>query len=140
MLNIKKVKPLNTQIITTADRYLEDQTLSGTNLVDAKRSAGALKEYQRVIAVGTYVREIKEGDLVMIDPKYYAQKMHEAGSLKDGVIQDNPVLRYNIPMIELDHKKYLILQDRDIVFVVEDFEEEEEKESPLIIPDNTIIA
>lgn len=141
MLNIKKIKPLNTQIITTADRYLEDQTISGSKLVDSKRSAGALKEYQKVIAVGTFVRDVKVGDLVMINPRYYAQRKHEEGSLKDGVIMDNPVVRYNIPMIEMDHKKYLMLQDRDIDFVIEQWEEEEEKEeSPLIIPNTDIIA
>jgi hypothetical protein len=74
--------------------------------------------------VGDSVRGVKVGDLVCIDPKAYAVKKHEAGSLKDGVITDNPTVSYNFDVIELDGQQCLLLQERDITFVIEDYTEE----------------
>ena len=89
------------------------------------------------------VRDIKEGDLVMINPKRYAVKEHKEGSLKDGIISYNQVLRYDFPMVEINHTNHLFLHDQDIDFVITDFEEEEQttetNTSNLIVPDNKII-
>ena len=101
MLNIKKIRPLFTKIVTTLDRYEEDQTTKG-GLVVAKKQAGSVKEYQRIVAVGSNSAGLKVGDIVMINPARYAVMKHKQGSLKDGVIEDNPVLGYNLPIIELD--------------------------------------
>ena len=138
-MKLKKIRPLYTQVITTAYKYEENQHKG--KLIDASKMAGTLKEYQEVVAVGDLVRNIKVGDLVAIDPMRYAQKKHQEGSLKDGVITDNPVVRFNIPMIELDGKDCLLLQDRDIKFIIEDWEEEpmETNAPDLYIPDNKIL-
>ena len=124
-MNIKKIRPLNSQVVTTADQYDEAQTIGNSSIIDTHKMQGALKEYQKVIAVGPYVKNIKEGDLVMVDPRRYAKMKHQEGSLKDGIITDNPVIKYNIPMIELDHENYLLLQDIDISFVIEEYDEED---------------
>ena len=122
MLKIKKIKPMFTALITTMDKYEEDVRTSG-GLLDVNKQQGGLKEYQTVIAVGTTVRDIKIGDLVCINPTRFAVKQHREGTLKDGVISDNPVIKYNFDIIEIDGKQCLLLQDRDIDFIIEEYEE-----------------
>ena len=122
MLKIKKIKPMFTSLITTMDKYEEDVRTSG-GLLDVNKQQGGLKEYQTVIAVGTTVRDIKVGDLVCINPTRFAVKQHREGTLKDGVISDNPVIKYNFDIIEIDGKQCLLLQDRDIDFIIEEYEE-----------------
>ena len=124
MLKIKRIKPMFTALVTTIDKYVDDQFMAGTTILDANKRQGGLKEYQKVLSVGDSVRGVKVGDLVCIDPKAYAVKKHEAGSLKDGVIADNPVVSYNFDVIELDGQQCLLLQERDITFVIEEYTEE----------------
>ena len=63
------------------------------------------------------------GDLVCINPQRFAVKKHEAGSLKDGIIGDNPVITYNFDTIQINGEQCLLLQDRDVDFIIEDYEE-----------------
>lgn len=132
MIKIKKIKPMFTALVTSMDKYEEDQSTVG-GLIDVSKRAGSLKEYQTVISVGGSVRDIAVGDLVCINPQRYAVKQHQAGSLKDGIIGDNPVLRYNFDIVELDGKECLLLQDRDIDFVIEEYEEVADEPVPSII-------
>ena len=136
MIKVKKIKPLSTSVVTTMDRYTEDVTLE-SGLIDTTKQQGGIKEYQTVVAVGGSVRDIKVGDLVCINPIRYAVKKHQEGSLKDGVITDSPVIRFDFPTIEMNGKQYLYLQDRDIDFVIEEFEEISElSPQPLILPED----
>ena len=135
---IKKIKPMFTALITTMDKYEHDIITDG-GLIDTSKQQGCLKEYQRVVAVGTAVRDIKEGDLVCINPTRFAVRKHKDGSLKDGVISDNPVIDYNFDIVEMNNTPYLLLLDRDINFIVEDYEEDEEEKSPIINTDKTLI-
>lgn len=139
MLLIKKIKPLFTSIITTMDKYEEDiRTASG--LIDTTKQQGGLKEYQTVLAVGDSVRAIKPGDLVCVNPSRFAVKKHQAGSLKDGIVTDNPVMTYNFDVVEMDGKQCLLLQDRDIDFVIEEYEEVPDPiPSTIIQPNKKII-
>lgn len=121
MLNIKKVKPMFTTIVTTMDKYEQDELIGG--IIDNTKQQGTLKEYQRVIAIGNAVRDIKVGDLVSINPSRFAVKKHREGSLKDGIITDNPVVAFNFDTINIDGNTCLVLQDRDIEFIIEEFEE-----------------
>lgn len=122
MLKIKKIKPLFTSLITTMDKYEQD-TITNGGLIDTSKQQGALKEYQTVLAVGDSVRNIKVGDLVCVNPSRFAVKKHKDGSMRDGIITDNPVITYNFDIVEMDEKQCLLLQDRDIDFIIEDFEE-----------------
>lgn len=129
---IKKIKPLFTALITTMDRY-EDDAKIGV-LIDATKSKGTIKEYQKVVAIGENVRGVKEGDVVSINPARFAVKKHQEGSLKDGVITDNPVIDYRFDIVEMNDIPYLLLQDRDINYVIDEFEEDK---PPIIdIPEN----
>lgn len=135
MINVKSIRPMSNYLVTTKEVYTEAD--NNGNIIT--NIAGSLKEYQRVVAVGPVVRGIKEGDLVCINPKRYAKYKHQPGSLKDGVIADNPVISYNFNIIELDHVQHLLLTDQDIDFVIEDYEEETNAPS-IIVPDTKIIV
>lgn len=125
-------------IVTTQDKYSAND-FKGKALTT--KIEGSLKEYQKVVSVGPMVRSVNVGDLVCINPKRYAKYKHQQGSLKDGVITDNPVVSYNFNVIELDHVPHLLITDQDIDFVIEDYEEEIEKaDSKLIIPDTRIVV
>lgn len=123
MLNIKKIRPTFTSIITTMDVYQDDQTVNGSNLIDTTKRKGSLKEIQTVVAIGSMVKEVKVGEKICVNPQNYAVKRHKEGSLKDGIITDNPVVDYRFNTVEFDNNQYLLLQDRDISYVIEDYEE-----------------
>ena len=122
-----------TALITTMDKYEQDMTTGG--LINVTKMQGGLKEYQTVLAVGGSVRDIKVGDLVCVNPTRFAVKKHQAGSLKDGVISDNPVTTYNFDVVEMDGKQCLLLQDRDIDFIIEEWEEIPDNPSSIIQPE-----
>ena len=130
MLKVKKIQPMFTSLITTMDKYEQDMKVG--ELIDIHRKEGSLKEYQKVLAVGSSVRDIKVGDLVWINPTRFGVKKHREGSLKDGVITDNPVIAYNFDVVEMDGEQCLLLQDRDIDFIIEEWEEVPDNSSPII--------
>jgi len=130
MLKLKKIKPLYNGIVTTMDAYEKDVFQNGILVVQK----GALKEFQTVISIGDSVRNIKEGDVVKINPMRYAIKKYEDGSLKDDVITENPVVKYNFNIVEINDKGCLLLMDRDIDYVVEEYEEVEDKDPVILMP------
>lgn len=123
-----------TSLITTMDKYEHDKTTS-SGLIDVTKREGTLKEYQRVLAVGNSVRDIKVGDLVWINPTRFGVKKHQEGSLKDGVVTDNPIITYNFDIVEMDGKQCLLLQDRDIDFIIEEWEDVPDNPSSIIQPE-----
>ena len=134
MLKVKKIRPMFTSLITTMDKYEQDVKIGG--LIDTTRQQGGLKEYQKVLAIGSSVRDIKVGDIVCVNPARFAVRKHQAGSLKDGIVTDNPVTTYNFDVVEMDGKQCLLLQDRDIDFIIEEWEEiPDPTSSPIIQPE-----
>ena len=138
MLKIKSIKPLFTNVLTTGDKYEEDEKDNG--LIVANK--GDLKLYQTVIAVGSMVRDIKVGDRVMINPKNYAVKKYDPNSVKEDMGM-NSTIGYQMPWVTVDDaegnpQECLLLLDRDIEFIFEG-EEVQENESSLILPKKTII-
>ena len=138
MLKIKSIKPLFTNVLTTGDKYEEDEKDNG--LIVANK--GDLKLYQTVIAVGSMVRDIKVGDKVMINPKNYAVKKYDPNSVKEDMGM-NSTIGYQMPWVTVDDaegnpQECLLLLDRDIEFIFEG-EEVQENESSLILPKKPII-
>lgn len=133
MLKVKKIRPLFTSLVTTMNKYKEDTIVGG--LINPSKGKGSLMEYQTVLSVGSSVKDIKVGDLVCINPSRFAIKKHKEGSLKDGVITDNPVITYNFDVVEMDGQQCLLLQDRDIDFIIEEYEEITDKSSNIIQPE-----
>lgn len=134
MLKINKIKPLFTALITTMDKYEQDKITEG-GLIDTTKQQGTLKEYQKVLAIGDAVRGIKVGDLVCVNPARFAVRKHDKGSMRDGVITDNPVVTYNFDVVEMGGSQCLLLQDRDIEYVIEDYEEVPDSEPSSLIID-----
>lgn len=135
MFTIKKIKPLFNNIVVTCNKYPNDVRIG--NLLDATK-ADTVKEYQTVVAVGPMVRGIEVGDIVFINPRRYAVKKHREGTLKDGIITDNPVVGYNFNIINIDGVPHMYIQDGDVDFVAEG---EEFNENPTLITekDNKIL-
>lgn len=132
MLHIKTIKPLFTSIVTTGDKFQEDVTVGGIIQQDQKK--GDLKLYQKVLAVGSSVRDIKVGDMVMINPIAYVHKKYSKDSIQNDM-DNNPTLSIDIPTITLydeddNPQECLLLTDRDIRFVFVG----EEKNDNLILP------
>lgn len=139
MLKVKRIKPMFTTLITTMDKYEQDMTIG--SIIDVSKRQGGLKEYQKVLAVGSSVRDINVGDIVCVNPSRFAVRKHQAGSLKDGVVTDNPVTTYNFDVVEMDGKQCLLLQDRDIDFIIEEWEEvPDPTPSPIIQPEKKFIV
>lgn len=123
MLKIKKIKPMFTAIVTTMEKYTEPQYITGSNIIDPSKSKLGLKEYQKVIAIGESVREIKVGDVVCINPSRYAQKKYSEGETKEMIQGMQVVVDYHFNTIALDNVECLLLDQRDIDFVIEEYEE-----------------
>ena len=121
MLKLKKIKPMYTALITTADKYEEITT--GAGIIDTTKT-GMLKEYQRVIAVGSMVRNVSVGDIVAVNPKKYEVRKYDKNSTKEAMVEHyNPVISYNFNLLELNDEVVLLLEESDIDFVIEEYEE-----------------
>lgn len=128
---IKKIKPMFNGLVTTINKYPADVKVKGTELIDSTK-AGSVKEYQTVVALGPMVRGIEVGDVVYINPSRYAVKKHKEGTMKDGIITDNPTIGYEFDIVEIDGEPHLYLHDNDIKYVAE---VEEFEENPALIVD-----
>lgn len=137
MIRVKKIKPLFNRVVTTAVTYKEDK-VTNDGIVDSSKEEGSIMEYQTVVSVGKMVTCVKPGDLVLINPTRYAVMKHKEGSLKDGVVTDNPVLGYNLPIIELDGKPHLFIYDTDIDYIIKEVEEIED--TPIVSVTPTIVS
>ena len=136
MIKVKKIKPMFTALRTTMDLYEVDGVTKG-GLIDSTKQKGTVKEYQKVVAVGDSVRGIKVGDLVCIDATRFAVRKH---SIKTDIEGGNPILEYRFDIVEMDGKNYMLLQDRDIQFIIEEYEEVEgPKQSSLVQPPSIIV-
>ena len=135
-MNIKKIKPLFTAVVVTAKVYPADYK-EGSIL---SPKAGKLMEYQEVIAVGDSCRCIEVGNLVCIDLSSYADWKYKKNSIKSDMEElTNEIIGYHVPQITIDGKKCLYLDIRDIKYIVEEYDDKENKESLLITPDKGII-
>ena len=120
VINVKKVRALFNNVITTAEKYEEDVIQNGLVVIPK----GDLKEFQKVVAVGPSARGISEGDLVKIKLDRHMVKRHKPGSIAEGVVEDNPVIDVLLPKVVINGEECLALSDIDIDYVVEDYDEE----------------
>ncbi len=125
-----------TNIITTGDRFEKDFTQGG--LIVAKK--GDLKVWQKVIAIGSSVRDINVGDMVMINIANYAVRKYSKDSIQND-LDNNPKLRYNFNWVTMDDEggksmDCLLLNDRDVLYSFEG----EEKDEVITIPEKKVIV
>ena len=132
MLKVKEIRPVYTRIITTANRYEETQ-MNG-NLIDVNKLEGRYKEYQTVVKVGSSVREVKEGDIILIDPSRYMKRKFSDNSLREDFVE-NPIVEINIPTVTMNDEDYFMIDQGDIAYVIEDIEEVPDPlPNPIIVP------
>ena len=135
-MNIKKIKPLFTAVVVTANIYPRDYKENG--LISPK--ANKVKEYQKVVAVGDSCRGIEEGDLVCIDLSSYAQWKYKNNSVKSDMEErHNEEVGNNGPQIKINGQDCLYLDIRDIRYIVQDYDDKENEESTIITPSKSII-
>ncbi len=125
---IKKVRPLFTGVITTARKYVGEQYASeGSLIIDTRKRDGSLNPYQVVYSVGGTVRDVKEGDVVKINFNRYKIVKHVPGDIDEAENKQfmNQSWNVEVPIIIIDDIEYLFIQDRDIEYIVEDYEVDE---------------
>lgn len=132
MLKVKDIRPVYTRLITTANKYEETQ-MNG-NLIDVNKMEGRYKEYQTVVRVGSAVREVKEGDVILIDPSRYMKRKFSDNSLREDFVE-NPIVEINIPTVTMNDEDYFMIEERDIAYVIADSEEVPDPlPNPIIVP------
>ena len=133
MKTVRKIRPMGRRIITTKTRF--DTKLknglfrsTGENIIDV---------IQQVIAVGSHVREINVGDYVCINPKNYIKVKH---TLQEE-LTDKPEMeiKVNYPTVELEDGTYLLLWEDDVDYVIEEFGDEIEPETKVLVDSPKII-
>ena len=120
-IKIKAIAPQFTTMITTLDVYEEDLIVDG--MLAAPK--GTLKLYQRVLCTGPLVKEIKPGDLVLLNFQNYKQLKYKNGSIKNDIEEMEQEVTYDIPRIIINDKLCGKFQDRDVEGVITEYEEYE---------------
>ena len=90
--------------------------------------------------VGSAVREVKEGDVVLIDPSRYMKRKFSDNSLREDFVE-NPIVEINIPTVTMNDEDYFMIEERDIAYVIADSEEVPDPlPNPIIVPQKRIIT
>lgn len=150
MLNLKKIKPIGSQVQVTEEIYGYDD-VNAAGIIKEGHKKGDLKTHQTVIAVGDDVKFVKPGDVVEINFYKYAVFKEDPNSIK--AMADNPIvgLRLNeVDMVDENGELIptMIIDQRDVKYIIEDFEEvtyaiddsliKAPKAPQLILPSNRI--
>lgn len=119
MLKIIECVPMLNHVILTANRY-EESDFNNSLIDDEQKLVGNIKEYQTVVSVGPYVKDLKAGDFVVVNPKAYAKPIHKTKDTSvRGLLGDDEVeMRVEFPTIEINGIPHLFLYDRDIDMVI----------------------
>ena len=124
-IKINEIKPLFTTIITTLDIYEEDLIENGV----LKAPQGSLRMYQKVLAVGSSVRDVKVGDTVLLNFSNYIVRKYKENSIKEDMSAQEDEYVYDIPRLTIGGKICGKFQDRDVEGVVTEFEEFETEQA-----------
>lgn len=123
MIKPKKITPVFTSILVTFDKYESPETIANTNIIDPAKSKILVKEYQTVLAVGGSVRTVKSGDKIAINPMKYAKfkQVYQKNSLRNDVDQfQKEIVGFDFPTIEVDGKELMLLDERDVLYIVDE--------------------
>ena len=142
MLKIYKIKPTFNHLLVTKNIYSITR-IAGSSLIDASKTH-TIKEYQTVVDVGPMVKDIKVGDIVIINPKRYMLIDHHFKPKDENNIQqDNMHAKFDIPTYSVydredgSCRELMYIYDSDVECVVDG---EEFDETPdVIAEDNKIL-
>lgn len=123
MLKLKEVKPVFNQVLVTEELYGYDDKDHAGIIIHRK---GDIKPYQKVIAVGNDVKNVKPGDTVAINFYKYAELQEDPNSLK--ALKGNKMVKLRLNEVELtdDNDESLtcfIIDERDIKYIMTSFSE-----------------
>jgi hypothetical protein len=138
MIVVKKIRPMFTDVYTTAE-MLEEKDMKVGSLIDVSKANKTIKEFQRVIAVGPHVNGINVGDLVCVNPTRFGKPYQKKNSIGAATEEYETMISYQFDFIEIDGQPILKLQDRDISYVVEEYEEVEDfNPTPTIVTEEQL--
>ncbi|MDR0890618.1 MAG: hypothetical protein LBM05_00610 [Endomicrobium sp.] len=133
-INIKDIEPKYTNILVTANVFDFD-VVEGSNV---SITSGEIKPYQKILKVGSSIREFQVGDMVLINFDRYKVRLADQEKLINGTTnyKSDPVVGIDIPHYEINNEKVMLIDERDIVFKILDMEEEvvSVPKSTLILP------
>lgn len=140
MLELRKIKPVFSQVLVTEELFGYDERNASGLITNIK---GNIKPYQRVVAVSDDVKCVKPGDLVAINFYKYAELKEDPNSVK--AISGNSVVTLRLNEVEMtdedgETQMCFIIDQRDIKYVIEDSREvtyPEDTDKPVIILPST---
>ena len=128
-IKLKKIQPMFSKILLTADVYEDDKS----KLIDSvEKLNNPLKFYQKVVAVGPIAllnrdggHLVKEGDIVKLNYTMYGTPVQKKSANTAAAQQEDwhVEMKYNIPSVMVDGQQYLLVEDRCVEYVVEEYEE-----------------
>ena len=140
VLNIKKATPTSSQIITTADKYTEEECMQNGILDTTK--LGVIKDLQKIVASSKMSsdRGFNEGDYVLLDFKRYARPIQSKNSIKDTMDEHYETnVSFQIPSITINSVEHLLLDFGDVSLKVDAFDWVDEAGEDLITGDEIIL-
>ena len=121
---LRKVTPMFTRILTTADTYTKEEALEH-GIMNPKK-IGMIKDIQKVVEVGTSCRFVKPGDYVSLNYTRYGRPVQKQDTLKAGIDQHyNAEMVFDISVLTVNGEKVLFLDEGDVQYIVNEFEEQE---------------
>lgn len=139
MLNVRKIKPIGSQVQVTEEVYAYDD-YNAAGFIETGHKQGDLKSYQTVIAIGDDVKFVKPGDVVEINLYKYAKFKEDPNSVK--AMADNPIVEFRlneVDMVDENGEFYpsFLIDQRDIRYVVLDKDEVtyDKNDALIMVPD-----
>ena len=125
--NYKKILPRYNQIITTAEKYEEDQ-MAGNVIRDTKRLEKDYKTIQRIVSVGPNVRDLKPGDYIELNwgngryielsDEFKKKNFSLAGldPLARASHMNTEGVKIRYPIVKMEGVEYFLIYDDDVLF------------------------
>lgn len=125
MIKVKAIRPKFDTVVTTADVYENNEVINGIEVP----MKGTVKDIQKVIAIGPSVKDVNVGETVKIDLTRFKHMNHTmvGKDPKDGGnpgdMTDKSQIVCDVPSEVVNGQTVFLLSERDISYVVLDYEE-----------------
>jgi len=125
ILNIKKATPIFSGIITTCNRYSEEESKHGS-IIDTSK-LNQVKDIQEIVSSSEQARArgLNNGDILSISfDRYKKSKQVKKQNSIMGDIDEHydKTLYYDIPVILLDYKEHLLIDISDVTLKIDEHE------------------
>lgn len=111
-VNSKQIQPTFAKIVVTANKYR-----TTGNIIISAADDKMIDDIQTIVAVGPLVeKSIKVGDVVKLNFRPYEKVMNGTMASKVNTIKEQVFLM--IPKMELKDKEVLLMDDRDIEYII----------------------